>query len=104
MIWVIFNVACSVVAACMVCYLLGRHIDLFNMVEGWGIALIGAGAVLTIGPTITKGLVQGVSPYDDWSGMVLRIGVIIMLFGFKARLEGWIWSPRLTHTGSSITG
>ncbi len=48
-----------------------------NTCERIGAGISGAGLVLTIGPTLyTEG-----TPFDVWSGAVLRLGLVLFMIG-----------------------
>ncbi len=96
MTWAIVNIFAGMTVACLVSYLLGAHGDRFNIIERIGLGLMGGGSVLTIGPILTHAVIIGISPYDDWSGTLLRIGCAIVLLGVMGRLEGFTPSAKLS--------
>lgn len=96
MTWAVINIFAGMVVACLVSYLLGAHGHRFNIIERVGMGLMGGGSVLTIGPILTRSILTGASPYDDWSGLLLRVGCAIVLLGVMGRLEGFAPSEKLS--------
>lgn len=97
MTWAVINIFAGMVVACLVSYLLGAHGQRFNVIERVGLGLMGGGSVLTIGPILTRAVIIDASPYDDWSGTLLRIGCAVVLLGVMGRLEGFAPSDRLSR-------
>lgn len=95
MIWAAINSFASLCVVILASYLLGAHGHRFNWLERVGTGLAGAGSIMTIGPILTKSAIIGISPYDDWSGCLLRFGLAVFLTGVVARLEGYAPAPRL---------
>lgn len=95
MTWVIVNSLASVIVFVSICYLLGAHGHRFNLLERLGFGLTGAGAILTIGAVMSRQDIVLHSPYDDWSGTLLRLGIMLSMFGVIGRLEGYAPASRL---------
>lgn len=53
----------------------------FTALERFGLAMIGAGSIMTIGPVITS----GGSPFANWAPLLLRLGVVILFTGHIIR-------------------
>lgn len=77
MIWTALNVITSLAAGVMVFMKLLMWHDKFNCAERVGLALAGAGCVLTIGPI----LMPHGSPYENWAPILFRFGFIILMAG-----------------------
>lgn len=84
MAWTIINVMLSLVVGIIVAVKLALWHWRFNLGERIGMGLLGAGCVLTIGPI----LVQGGSPYENWSGSLMRFGLAVYFCGRMARHRG----------------
>lgn len=75
--WPIINMTSSLIVAAIVAYKLGWKPDRFSFMERGGMSLVGAGCILTIGPI----LYVEPTPYEDWSGTLLRIGCAVYFLG-----------------------
>jgi len=80
MTWIIINVALSSIVGLIVAVKLGLWHERFNQWERVGLGLLGAGCLMTIGPIMTIG-----SPFDNWSGSLLRLGLAIYFAGRMLR-------------------
>lgn len=96
MTFAIINIVAGVIVASFVAYLLGAYGHRFNWLERGGASLFGSAMILTIGPLLTHGVTGGVSPYDDWSATLLRVGLAMFLVGVVGRLEGYAPAARLS--------
>lgn len=74
------NVLASLIVAGIITYKLTALSEKFTIVESVGMGLIAAGVVMTIGPITFKP-----SPYDDWSGTVMRVGLAVYFVGRMTR-------------------
>lgn len=83
MTWVIINVASALIVSVIVAYKLGCYHDHFNRGEGFGMALIASGMLLRIGPIVGRNIFDQASPFDDWSVLLLHVGLAMY---FLARL------------------
>lgn len=95
MTWATINIASGVLVACLAAYLLGAHVHRFNLLERVGFGLMGGASILTIGPIMSRVSLISVSPYDDWSAPLLRVGCAMALIGVWGRLEGFVPSVKL---------
>lgn len=86
MIWISINVVLSIVVGVIIAIKLTVWIDRFNCPERVGMGLLGAGCILTIGPIL---LAHG-SPYENWSGSLMRIGLATYFLGRMCRHKGEI--------------
>lgn len=77
MFWPILNTLASVVAAAIITYKLACLHDHFSRVELAGLSLIGAGLILTIGPILST----APTPFEDWSGTMIRVGLSVYFVG-----------------------
>ncbi len=75
--WPILNASISLIVGCIMAYKLAYLHDRFSLLERIGMGLLGAGCVMTIGPI----LVPHDSPYENWSGFLMRLGVCAFFFG-----------------------
>lgn len=81
--WVVVNVLSALIVSAIVAYKVGGYHDHFNKGETWGMVLIASGMLLRIGPIVAKQLNYPRSPFDDWSVLLLHIGLAIY---FMARI------------------
>lgn len=77
MIWHGFNAAISIVVGLIMAYKLGFLHAHFSTLERVGMGLLGAGCVMTIGPILWP---QS-SPYESWSGFLMRFGICLFFVG-----------------------
>ncbi len=96
MTFAIINIVSGIIVAGFVSYLLGAYGHRFNWLERIGSSLVGAAMILSIGPLLTRGVTGGSSPYDDWSGTLLRVGLATFFVGVVGRLEGYAPASRLS--------
>jgi len=87
-IWVIVNVASSLVVAMIVAFKMGAYADMYNRGEKIGMGLIVAGMLLRIGPILGKNLLFLQSPFDDWSTLLLHVGLAIYFIARLCRVHG----------------
>lgn len=83
------NVLASLIIASIVVWKLASKPDSFTPAERYGMGLAAAGAVLTIGPVTFDG-----SPFDDWSGVLLRLGMAVYFVGRLTRHRYNNWRAR----------
>lgn len=83
------NVLASTVIAGIVIFKLTVRVERFTCVERIGMGLAAAGALLTIGP-----VVHDPSPFDDWSGVLMRVGMATYFIGRITRHRVNNWSTR----------
>jgi hypothetical protein len=76
-LWPVVNVIASFIVALIIAYKLVCLHDRFTHMERAGMGLIGAGALLTIGPLTST----YPTPYEDWSATLLRVGCMIYFIG-----------------------
>lgn len=79
--WINFSL--SLVIGGILAYKLGWLSQRFSGPEMVGMGFIGAGAILTIGPLLWPGQ----SPYENWSGTLLRIGLCTYFVGRLIRYD-----------------
>ncbi len=89
MTWTLANIIVGLSVAAGISYIMGKYGHLFNKWESTGSIMIAAMMVLTIGPLLSRRGFTGPSPYDDWSGLMLRIGLACLFYGTFSRLMGW---------------
>jgi len=77
MFWPILNVACGSIVAAILTYRLAIEPHTLTLMERVGMGMVGAGCILTIGPIMSV----APTPYEDWSGTLLRIGCAIFFVG-----------------------
>lgn len=81
MIWPVINVICGLIVAAILTYKLTALVDRFTATDRAGMALIGAGMILTIGPILSS----APTPYEDWSGTLIRVGCVVYFGGRMLR-------------------
>lgn len=77
MMWPIINTIASAAAALIIAYKLICLHQRFNLTARIGMGLIGGGLVLTIGPILST----APTPFEDWSGTMVRIGLSVYFIG-----------------------
>jgi hypothetical protein len=82
--WQVLNSALSITVGLIVTYKLYCWPDNFTRVERIGLGLVGASAVMTIGPILDK---AGVTPYSDWATALFRVGITIYFVGRALRFR-----------------
>lgn len=82
--WVILNVATSVVVSMIVIFKLSAWPDLFNIGERVGMGAIGASMLMRCAPLIARNLFHNTSPFDDWSTLLLNVGLCCYFVGRMA--------------------
>lgn len=85
MIWTVLNVAVSVVVGALVAATLIVWHRMSNGTERVGLGLLGAGCIMTIGPI----LMQHGSPFENWSPLLFRVGIAILMIGHMRRYLRW---------------
>ncbi len=75
--WAIVNAVLSSVVFGIVAFKLAVWHDRFNAMERFGMGLLGAGCLLTLGPILS----DGPTPFEDWSGSLLRVGCTLYFIG-----------------------
>lgn len=75
--WVVINVVSAVLVAAIVAYKLCGYSDLFTLGERIGMGAIAAGLLLRIGPIVGKNLFDDATPFDDWSVLLLHVGLAV---------------------------
>jgi hypothetical protein len=80
-IWAVLNVVASLIVAVIVAFKLCRWPDKFTPMERVGMALVGAGSLMTVGPIISF----APTPFEDWSATLLRGGCAIYFIGRMLR-------------------
>lgn len=76
-VWPLINVIAGLSVAVILAYRLAREPQLLTVMERIGMGLVGAGCVLTIGPLLSV----APTPYEDWSGTLLRVGCAVFFVG-----------------------
>jgi hypothetical protein len=74
------NVLASMIVFAIVSWKLIAQPQKFTWIERVGMGLTAAGCILTIGPVTFKP-----SPYDDWSGVLMRVGMALYFIGRMTR-------------------
>lgn len=75
--WPALNASLSLVVGLLMAYKLAyRHIH-FSALERLGMGLLGAGCVMTVGPILWP----HESPYENWSGFLMRAGICVYFVG-----------------------
>ncbi|HVQ09516.1 MAG TPA: hypothetical protein VMS43_13880 [Allosphingosinicella sp.] len=77
MFWPVINMIASMIVAGIVTYKLGWRATGFTCMERIGMALTGAGCILSIGPIMWSAQ----TPFEDWSGTLLRLGCAVYFIG-----------------------
>jgi hypothetical protein len=88
-IWAFINIATSVIVALIVAYKLIFMSMKLRLAERVGLGLLGAGMVLNIAPIIGTGTPFNMitdTPFDDWGSTLLRIGLMLYLYGRISRV------------------
>lgn len=80
MIWTVANVIVSVAIGLIVGVKLAVWHRMFNATERFGLGLLGAGCVMTIGPIVASG-----GPFENWAPILFRVGVAILMIGHMKR-------------------
>lgn len=81
--WPYINALASIVAAAIISYKLTCLHGRFNRAEMAGMSLIGAGLILTIGPILST----APTPFEDWSGTMVRVGLSVYFIGRLLRFR-----------------
>lgn len=89
--WVVINIVSAVIVAMIVAYKLGGYADSFNLGERLGMGLIATGMLLRVGPIISRNLWDMRSPFDDWSTLVLHVGLAIYFVARLVRVHRHWW-------------
>lgn len=63
-------------------YALTQHFDRFKPIERYGLGIMAGCALLTIPPR----MIESPTPYDDWAGTLLWLGILLFLSGKAVRL------------------
>lgn len=69
------NIGTSLIVALVVAFLMGAMGHKFTALARISMSLIGAGMLLSIGPILMRPN-HGVSPFDDWSLTITRLGLM----------------------------
>lgn len=77
MFWPVLNMVASLIVAGIVAFKLARKPGNFTPMERFGMAMVGAGSLLTIGPIMSA----APTPFEDWSGTLLRLGCAVYFVG-----------------------
>ena len=87
MFWPILNALAGAVAASILAYKLSCLADKFTPLERVGMGLWGGGMILTIGPILS----DTPTPFEDWSGFLIRVGSCLYLIGrlTRHRFNNW---------------
>lgn len=80
MIWDICLVGTSLTVALLAAVKLALWHRQFNAVERYGLGILGAGCLMTLGPILATG-----SPFDQWAPFLFRIGVLLLMIGHIMR-------------------
>lgn len=75
--WPLFSMFWGGLAAAVLGYILVSKPTSFTRWERTGFGLVAAGLVLTIGPIMST----APTPFEDWSGALLRVGLAIFAVG-----------------------
>lgn len=88
MIWPILNAAAGLIAAGIIAYKLVVLPWKFTPIELTGMGLLGGGMVLTVGPILST----IPTPFEDWSGFLIRLGVAVYFTGraTRHRYNNWV--------------
>lgn len=86
--WAIINATSGLLAAMIVAYEMAWLPDKFTPAERGGMGLIGAGMILTIAPILS----EAPTPYEDWSGTLIRVGFAVYSIGrmTRHRYNNWL--------------
>ena len=85
MLWPVLNVLAGLVVAAIVVYKLTVLVDKFTPLERFGLGGIGGSVVLTMAPVMSV----YPTPYEDWSGTLLRVGCAVYFIGRVTRHRYW---------------
>lgn len=80
-----FNMAVSIILTMMVSWALVRFGEGMIEVERLGLGLIGGSSFMTLAP-IYGSVYQIETPFDQWSGILLRVGCLIFAIGRVVRI------------------
>lgn len=80
MIWDICLVGTSLTVALLATMKLALWHRQFTAVERYGLGMLGAGCLMTLGPILMTG-----SPFDQWAPFLFRIGVLLLMIGHILR-------------------
>lgn len=89
-VWALINAVSGALAAAIVAYELAWLANKFTPAERVGMGLVGAGMILTIGPILSV----APTPYEDWSGTLIRIGIAVYSIGRLTRHRYNNWAQR----------
>lgn len=81
MFWPCLNATLGVIVACILVYKLVWRAHRFTWVERLGMGLLGASMILTLGPILS----EHPTPFEDWSGTLLRVGCAVYFVGRLTR-------------------
>jgi hypothetical protein len=90
MFWPVTNMVASLIVAAILVYKLGWKACSFTPIERFGMAAIGAGCIMTIGPLMSV----HPTPFEDWAATLLRIGCAVYFVGRLTRHRYNNWSAR----------
>ncbi|WP_103728963.1 hypothetical protein [Novosphingobium sp. HII-3] len=83
------NVMASLIVFGIIAFKLMTRAERFTPIERFGMALLAAGCVMTIGP-----ITHRPSPYDDWAAMLMRMGAATYFVGRITRHRYNNWQMR----------
>lgn len=75
--WPALNACISLIVGLLMAYKLSHQHMHFSLLERIGMGLLGAGCIMTIGPILWP----HDSPYENWSGFLMRVGVCLFFVG-----------------------
>ncbi|MDF2603028.1 hypothetical protein [Sphingomonas sp.] len=82
MIWISLNATLALLVCGLATYKLLAHFDDFKPIERVGLGIMAGSVLLTLPPLV----VEGGTPFDDWSPAALRLGIALYLAGKVERL------------------
>lgn len=88
--WAILNTLFGAVAAAIAAYEMAWLADKFTPAERYGMGLIGAGMILTIAPILW----DTPTPFEDWSGALIRVGFAVYSIGRITRHRYSNWAQK----------
>lgn len=89
-IWAILNALSGVIAAAVVTFEMGWRGYKFTPAERYGLGMIGGGMILTTAPILWS----TPTPFEDWSGALIRVGFAVYSIGRLTRHRYNNWAQR----------
>ena len=94
-VWVLLNIASAVIVSMIVVFKLTAYGDDFILGEKIGMGTIAAGMLMRVGPILGKNLLFEQTPFDDWSVLLLHLGLVCYFVARMYRVHRhWINNHR----------